>query len=84
MRTIQGHKQVREVEVAAAGELTSWDGKTLAAARHGVPNASLWACLIGDVTTEEAAAKPPRALVSTRSFSDGCAARPRGSSALAQ
>jgi hypothetical protein len=26
LRTIQGHKQVREVEVTAAGELTSWDG----------------------------------------------------------
>src|SRR5437764_6053479 len=26
VRTIQGHKQVREVEVTAAGELTSWDG----------------------------------------------------------
>jgi len=26
LRTIQGHKQVREVEVTAAGELTSWGG----------------------------------------------------------
>jgi hypothetical protein len=26
LRTIQGHKQVREVAVAAAGELRSWDG----------------------------------------------------------
>ncbi|HET8853465.1 MAG TPA: hypothetical protein VFN02_13160 [Ktedonobacteraceae bacterium] len=81
VRTIQGHKQVREVEVTAAGELTSWDGFTEAAARYGVPDASLWACLIRDVTTEEAAAEPPRALVSTRSFSDGFAAlqafRPR-------
>src|SRR5947199_1044990 len=81
VRTIQGHKQLREVEVTAAGELTSWDGKTLAAARYGRGNASLWACLIRDVTTEEAAAKPPRALVSTRSFRDGFAAlqafRPR-------
>src|SRR5258708_26655417 len=30
--TIQGHKQLREVEVTAAGELTSWDGFTEAAA----------------------------------------------------
>ena len=73
VRTIQGHKQVREVEVTAAGELTSWDGFTEAAARSGVPDASLWACLIRDVTTEEAAAEPPRALVSTRTFSDGFA-----------
>jgi hypothetical protein len=81
VRTIQGHKQLREVEVTAAGELTSWDGFTEAAARYGVPDASLWACLIRDVTTEEAAAEPSRALVSTRRFSDGFAAlqafRPR-------
>jgi hypothetical protein len=81
LRTIGGHKQVREVEVTAAGELTSWDGLTEAAARYGVPDASLWACLIRDVTTQEAAAEPPRALVSTRSFHDGFAAlqafRPR-------
>ncbi len=81
LRTIQGHKQLREVEVTAAGELTSWDGFTEAAARYGVPDASLWACLIRDVTTQEAAAEPPRALVSTRSFRDGFAAlqafRPR-------
>jgi hypothetical protein len=81
MRTIQGHKQVREVEVTAAGELTSWDGFTQKAASYGAPEASLWACLIRDVTTEETAAEPPRALVSTRRFVDGFAAlqafRPR-------
>jgi hypothetical protein len=46
-----------------------------------VPDASLWACLIRDVTTPESAAELPRALVSTRGFSDGFAAlqafRPR-------
>ena len=36
LRTIQGHKQVREVEVTDAGELTSWDGITSAAAHSGV------------------------------------------------
>jgi hypothetical protein len=81
VRTIQGHKQVREVEVTEASELTSWEGFTEAAARYDVPGASLWACLIRDVTTQEAAAEPPRALVSTRRFSDGFAAlqafRPR-------
>ncbi len=81
LRTIQGHKQLRQVEVAAVGELTSWEGFTEAAASYGVADASLWACLIHDVTTEEAAAEPLRALVSTRSFSDGFAAlqafRPR-------
>ena len=81
LRTIQGHKQVREVEVTAAGELTSWDGFTEAAGSYGVPDASLWACLIRDVTTAESAAEPPMALVSTRTFPDGFAAlqafRPR-------
>src|SRR5438132_8720139 len=32
VRTIGGHKQLREVEVTAAGELSSWDGFTEAAA----------------------------------------------------
>ncbi len=81
VRTIEGHKQMREVEVTAAGELTSWDGFLQAAAGYGVADASLWACLIHDVTTQEAAAEPPRALVSTRKFADGFAAlqafRPR-------
>ncbi len=81
VRTIQGHKQVRKVEVTAAGELTSWEGFIEAAVSYGVPDASLWACLIRDVTTEEAAQEPPRALVSTRQFADGFAAlqafRPR-------
>jgi len=81
LRTISGHKQLREVEITAAGELTSWDGFTGKAAIYGVPDASLWACLIRDVTTEETAAELPRALVSTRRFADGFAAlqafRPR-------
>jgi hypothetical protein len=81
VRTIQGHKQVREVEVTAAGELTSWDSFTELAASYGVSDASLWASLIRDVTTAKVAAEPPRALVSTRRFADGFAAlqafRPR-------
>src|SRR5256714_11911479 len=51
VRTIGGHKQVREVEVTAAAELTSWDSFLEVAARYGMPDASLWACLIRDVTT---------------------------------
>src|SRR6266852_2499227 len=81
LRTIQGHKQLREVEVTAAGELTSWDSFIEAAASYEVTDASLWACLIRDVTTSESAQEPPIALVSTRSFRDGFAAlqafRPR-------
>src|SRR5256884_180215 len=67
-RTVQGHKHSREVEVTAAGDLTSWEGFTEAAASAGGPDASLWACLIRDVTTSETAQEPPIALVSTRSW----------------
>ncbi len=81
LRTIQGHKQLREVEVTQASELTSWDGFTQAAASYGVSDASLWACLIRDVTTQESAQEAPRALVSTRQWTEGFAAlqafRPR-------
>jgi hypothetical protein len=81
VRTVQGHKHIREVEVTAAGDLTSWDGFTEAAASAGVPDATLWACLIHDVTTPEAAQESPIALVSTRRWPHGFAAlqayRPR-------
>jgi hypothetical protein len=81
VRTVQGHKHIREVEVTAAAELTSWDGFTEAATTYGVTDASLWACLIHDVTTEETAQEPPMGLVSTRRWRDGFAAlqayRPR-------
>jgi DDE family transposase len=81
VRTVQGHKHIREVEVTAAGDLSSWDGKTLAAASAGVPDATLWACLIRDVTTPEAAQESPIGLVSTRRWPHGFAAlqayRPR-------
>jgi hypothetical protein len=52
VRTVQGHKHIREVEVAAVAELTSWDGFTEVAATSGVTHAPLWACLIHDVTTQ--------------------------------
>ena len=81
VRTVQGHKHIREVEVTAAGDLSSWDGFTEAAATAGVPDALLWACLIRDVTTPEAAQEAPMALVSTRRWQHGFAAlqayRPR-------
>jgi hypothetical protein len=81
VRTVQGHKHIREVEVTAAGELTSWDGFLEAAATYGVTDAALWACLIHDVTTQEAALEPPMGLVSTRRWRDGFTAlqayRPR-------
>src|SRR6266571_2818911 len=81
VRTIQGHKQLREVEVTAVGELTSWDGFTGAAASYGVSDASLWACLIRDVTTTEVAAESVSEYAQVRRWADGFAAlqafRPR-------
>jgi hypothetical protein len=81
LRTVQGHKHIREVEVTAAAALTSWDSFLEAAASYGVPDATLWACLIHDVTTQETALEPPMGLVSTRRWRDGFAAlqayRPR-------
>jgi hypothetical protein len=65
LRTIGGHKQVREVEVTATAELTSWESFLEAAARYGASDASLWACLIRDVTTLELAQEPPQAEVAS-------------------
>ncbi len=81
LRTVQGHKHIREVEVTAAADLSSWDGFLEAAATYGVTDAALWACLIHDVTTQETAQEPPMGVVSTRRWRDGFAAlqayRPR-------
>src|SRR5260370_12423653 len=46
LRTIGGHKQVREVEVTAAGALSSWHGFTQYASSYRVPHASLSAYFI--------------------------------------
>lgn len=79
-RTLQGHKQLRTVEVASTGDLTSWDGFVEAAAQYGAPEATLWACLIREKDAPPGAPQP-RSLVSTRPWADGFAAlqayRPR-------
>src|SRR5258708_12329425 len=46
LRTIGGHKQLREVEVTAAGELTSWEGFTEKAESLGLAHPTLWARLL--------------------------------------
>ena len=38
VRTVQGYKHIREVEVTAASDLTSWDSFLEAAASAGVPD----------------------------------------------
>jgi hypothetical protein len=81
LRVVQGRKQVRAVATASAGDLTSWDGFVAAAAGHGAPAATLWACLIRDVAPTAQPVEEARALVSTRPWPDGAAAlhayRPR-------
>ncbi len=81
VRTIQGHKQTRTVEVAAVGELTSWDSFVAAAGDYGVQDPSLWVALIREVQPKEQPLEDCWALVSTRRFANGYAAlqafRPR-------
>lgn len=81
VRTVQGHKEVRTVEVASVGEMTSWDSFVEAARSYGVSEPTLWVALIREVAPREQALADCWALVSTRRFSDGYAAlqafRPR-------
>src|SRR3954447_14506970 len=53
VRTIRGHKQARTVEVAAVGELTSWDSFVEAARRHGVSDPGLWVALVREIAPRE-------------------------------
>ena len=59
------------VEVTAAGELTSWEGFTEAAAKYGAPGASLWGCLIRQVEPQAWPVAEAEALVSTRPWGNG-------------
>jgi hypothetical protein len=71
VRTVAGHKQRRVVEVASSDGLTSWDGFTEAAAKHGAAGASLWGCLIRQREPEAWPREEAEALVSTRAWPDG-------------
>jgi Transposase DDE domain len=71
VRTVAGHKQLRVVEVASSGGLTSWEGFTEAAAKHGAAGASLWGCLIRQREPEAWPVEEAEALVSTRAWPDG-------------
>ena len=80
VRTVAGHKEVRIVDVAGVGDLTSWQSFREAVAGYGQPDASLWGCLIHQIAPLPKKAED-FALVSTRSWPDGFAAlqgyRPR-------
>jgi len=81
VRTIQGHKRMRTGEVAAVGELTSWDSFVEAARGYGVSDPGLWVALVREIAPQERPLEECLALVSTRRFADGYAAlqafRPR-------
>jgi hypothetical protein len=71
VRTVAGHKQRRVVEVACSGGLTSWEGFTAAAAKHGAPGAAPWGCLIRQVQPEAWPVAEAEGLVSTRAWGNG-------------
>jgi hypothetical protein len=81
VRTIQGHKRARVIEVTTVDAMTSWDSFLEAARGHGVPDASLHVTLVREIEPEETPLKDCWALVSTRRFANGYAAfqafRPR-------
>jgi hypothetical protein len=70
-RVVSGHKQVRSVQVAATDGLTSWDSYLEAATGYGHPEATLWVCLIRELSPQPQAVTEAYALVSTRSWADG-------------
>jgi hypothetical protein len=80
VRTIQGHKQRRTLDLGAQSGLTGWDSYRGAARRYGDEDAKLWGCLVVpvDPTSED---DVPWTLVSTRTWVSGLAAyegfRPR-------
>lgn len=80
VRTIQGHKQRRTLDLGAQAGLTSWDSFLAAASAWGAENPTLWGCRIQPVEPTSAD-DLPWTLVSTRAWVSGLAAyeafRPR-------
>jgi hypothetical protein len=80
VRTIQGHKQRRTVDLGAQSGLTGWDSYIAAARQYGDSQPQLWACLVlpVDATSKD---DRPWTLASTRPWVSGLAAyegfRPR-------
>lgn len=80
VRTLQGHKQRRTLQLGWQSGLTGWESYVTAARSYGVSAPCLWACLI---RPEEPASEEDRpwTLVSTRAWPSGTVAfeafRPR-------
>jgi hypothetical protein len=81
VRTIQGQKHMRTVDVASVDKLTSWDSFVEASHGYGVSDPSLWVALVREIAPQEQPLEECWALVSTRRFANGYAAlqafRPR-------
>ena len=80
VRTIQGHKRRRSIEIAAQDGLTSWDSFLEAASGYGAHEPCLWGCLIHELDSSDERAEW-WTLASTRAWKTGAAAfdayRPR-------
>jgi hypothetical protein len=80
LRTIQGHKQRRTLDLGAQGGFTSWESFVAAAQALGAEQPTLWGCRIVPVDPTSAD-DLPWTLVSTRPWVSGVAAyvafRPR-------
>lgn len=70
-RYISGHKQVRDVSVAMASELTSWHSFVEAAAAYGVEHPTLWGALIHSMDRSDPAKIEDWALAGTHPFPSG-------------
>lgn len=70
VRTIQGHKQRRNLELGSQSGLTGWDSFMTAARSYGAAAPCLWACLIRPVKPISEDDRP-WTLVSTRTWECG-------------
>lgn len=81
IRTIQGHKRRRTLEMGVQAGLTSWESFIQAAQEYGAVEPCLWGCLIRETEPDETGKIPCWTLASTRAWPSGPAAfqafRPR-------
>ena len=71
VRYVSGHKQLRQVSVAAVEDLTTWDSYLGTAQELGTQAPTLWGCLIHDRVAGSLQDSETWALVSTAPFNTG-------------
>jgi hypothetical protein len=69
VRYLSGHKQVRQVSLAAARDLTSWESFVASAQAYGVAQPTLWGLLIHSVDVANPSDVEDWAVASTQPFS---------------